>query len=146
VPVVPGAVYRPLLLTVPPVADHVTEVFELPLTVAVNCCVALGAIVAATGLIETDTGGGVTVTVALANLVESAALVAFTVTEVLEVTVGAVNRPELDTVPAVAVHVTEVLEEPVTVAVNCLVAPEATVADVGLTETLTGVTTVRACT
>jgi hypothetical protein len=93
-------------------------------------------------LIETDTGGGVTVTVALANLVESAALVAFTVTEVLEVTVGAVNRPELDTVPAVAVHVTEVLEEPVTVAVNCLVAPEATVADVGLTETLTGVTTV----
>jgi hypothetical protein len=46
-PVVLGAVYSPLLETVPtvvlplaiPSTDHVTLVFELPVTVAVNCCV-----------------------------------------------------------------------------------------------------------
>src|ERR1700683_2963581 len=34
-----GAVYRPLLLTEPAVADQVTAVSEVPLTLAVNCCV-----------------------------------------------------------------------------------------------------------
>ena len=64
----------------PAVADQVTAVLLLPLTVAVNCCVPpvnseeeVGEIV-----IET-TGGALTVTVAAADLVVSAALVAFTV-------------------------------------------------------------------
>src|SRR6202050_5410332 len=34
-----GAVYRPLLLTEPVVADQVTAVSEVPLTLAVNCSV-----------------------------------------------------------------------------------------------------------
>jgi hypothetical protein len=37
VPVVVPAVYRPPLLTLPPVADQVMD--ELTLSVAVNCCV-----------------------------------------------------------------------------------------------------------
>ena len=39
VPATAGAVYKPAVETVPPVADHVTAVFEVPVTVAVNCCV-----------------------------------------------------------------------------------------------------------
>ena len=33
-----GAVYRPLALIEPGVADQVTPVLEVPLTDAVNCC------------------------------------------------------------------------------------------------------------
>ena len=44
---------------------------------------------------------------------------AVTVTVVLALTVGAVKSPELEIEPAVAVHVTAVLVEPVTVGVNC---------------------------
>jgi hypothetical protein len=72
-------VYKPELETVPPVAVHVTAVFELPVTVAVNCCVADVCKDAVVGLIETLTAGAVTVTVALADLVVSATLVALTV-------------------------------------------------------------------
>jgi hypothetical protein len=36
-PGVAPAVYKPALDTVPPVADHVTAVFVVPVTVAVNC-------------------------------------------------------------------------------------------------------------
>src|ERR1700677_4170325 len=50
-----------------------------------------------------------TVTVALADLVLSATLAAFTVTVSVEVTVGAVNSPVVLTVPAVADQVTAVL-------------------------------------
>jgi hypothetical protein len=65
---------------VPPVADQVTAVLELPVTVAVNCCVPPVNSEADVGLIVTaTTGGGVTVTVAVANLLESATLVARTV-------------------------------------------------------------------
>ncbi len=66
---------------VPPVADQVTAVFVVPVTVAVNCCVALVSSEADAGLIETATtgGGAVTVTVAVANLLVSATLVARTV-------------------------------------------------------------------
>jgi hypothetical protein len=66
---------------VPPVADQVTAVFVVPVTVAVNCCVAPAKIAAEVGLtLTTTTGGGVfTVTVAVANLVVSATLVARTV-------------------------------------------------------------------
>jgi hypothetical protein len=54
-------------------------VFELPVTDAVNCCVAFVTIEAEVGLITTDTTGDDTVTVALANLLASATLVALTV-------------------------------------------------------------------
>jgi hypothetical protein len=65
---------------VPPVADQVTAVLLVPVTVAVNCCVALVFTVAVPGLIDTaTTGAAVTVTLAAADLVESAALVALTV-------------------------------------------------------------------
>ena len=65
----------------PPVAVQVTAVFELPVTVAVNCCVLLVCRLAELGLIVIDTTGGVavTVTAAEAALVVSAALVAVTV-------------------------------------------------------------------
>lgn len=70
-------------MMVPPVAVHVTAVFVVPLTVALNCCCAPGAMEAALGLTETLTAGGgggaVTVTVAEAFFVVSAALVAVTV-------------------------------------------------------------------
>lgn len=50
-----------------------------------------------------------TVTVALADFVLSATLVAVTVTAFVEVTVGAVNSPVVLTVPEVADQVTAVL-------------------------------------
>lgn len=62
-------------------------------------------------------GAAVTVTVAEADFVLSATLVAFTVKEPADA--GAVYRPEAETVPPVAVHATAVFVEPVTVAVNC---------------------------
>jgi hypothetical protein len=55
-----------------------------------------------------------TVTVALADLVVSATLVAFTVTVVVVVTMGAVRSPVVLTVPEVADQVTAVLVELVT--------------------------------
>jgi len=65
---------------VPPVADQVTAVLLLPVTVAVNCCVAPVISEAVVGEIETETTTGtVTVTVAAADLVGSATLVALTV-------------------------------------------------------------------
>ncbi len=73
-----GAEYRPEAETDPAVADHVTEVFVVPVTVAVNCCEPLVRTVAVVGFIETATGA-LTVTVAEADLVGSAALVAVTV-------------------------------------------------------------------
>lgn len=54
---VAGAVYSPLELIVPHVADHVTELFVLPVTVAVNCR-------AVFSLIDPDAGLMVTTTVA----------------------------------------------------------------------------------
>jgi hypothetical protein len=53
----------------------------------------------------------------------------------LEVHVGAVNIPELETEPAEADQVTAVFVEPVTVAVNCWEPPEETVAVSGDRET-----------
>jgi len=70
----------PLEETLPAVADQVTPVLLLPVTVAVNCCVPLLNIEAETGEIVTATTGAVlTVTFADADLVESATLVALTV-------------------------------------------------------------------
>ena len=59
--------------------DQVTEVFELPVTVAENCLVCDAVSVTAVG--ETETAkGGFSVTTAVAFFVESATLVAVTVT------------------------------------------------------------------
>ena len=55
---------------------------------------------------------------------------------------GAVNRPVVDTVPAVVVQLTAVFEVPETVAARVSVAPVTTVATCGLTATLTGTVTV----
>jgi len=67
-----------VLETVPPVVVHVIAVLLLPVTVAVNCCVAPVCMDAEVGLMVTAiTGGGtVTVTLAEADFVLSATLVA----------------------------------------------------------------------
>jgi hypothetical protein len=80
VPAVAGAVKRPLDETVPAVADQVTAVLLEPLTVAVNCCVPLVRIEAEMGEMLTETTvAALTVTVADADFVLSAMLVAVTV-------------------------------------------------------------------
>ena len=67
-----------------------TPVFDVPVTVAENCCVCDPLSVAVPGETETATGG-FKVTVALALFVESAVLVAVTVTDcVLATLPGAV--------------------------------------------------------
>jgi hypothetical protein len=80
-------VYNPALEIVPtvllppavPLTLHVTAVLELPLTVAVNCCVCPTRTDMVVGETLTETPC-VTVAVACADLVESAALVAVIVT------------------------------------------------------------------
>lgn len=69
--------YSPDDETVPPVADHVTEVLVDPVTDAVNCFVPPVCTEALVGLIVTATAE--TVTVADADFVVSATLVALTV-------------------------------------------------------------------
>lgn len=71
--------YSPEVETEPAVADQVTAVFELPVTVEVNCCVAPVERVALVGLIATEITGAETVTVALPDLLLSATLVALMV-------------------------------------------------------------------
>jgi hypothetical protein len=112
---------------VPPVAVHVTPVLLVLLTVAVKVVVPLGKREALLGPMLTLTGAGgpddpaVTVTDAEAFFVVSATLVAVTV--YVPAVLGAVYNPEPDTVPPLAVQVTEVFEVPVTFAENCFVAP-----------------------
>ena len=61
-----GAVYKPVAEIVPtaalppatPLTFQVTDVFALPLTVEVNCCVAAGASVTVVGAMPICTGGG----------------------------------------------------------------------------------------
>jgi len=144
---------------VPPVAVQFTAVFAVPLTVAVNCCVALvsrlvvlglsaTAIVAGVGTgvgvgagvgVGVGGGGGVvdTVIVATSDLVPSAWLVAFTVKVPAEP--GAVYMPEEEMVPPVAVQFTAVLDNPLTVAENCCWLLTCTATLCGLTTTETGV-------
>ncbi len=116
-------------------ADQATAVFVEPVTVAVNCWVPAEETVLEAGEIEIDTAGAATVTLAETDLAVLTWLVAVTVTAVLEVTAGAVKSPEVEIVPAVADQVTAVFVEPVTVAVNCWVPPELTVAVPGDRET-----------
>jgi len=63
---------------VPPVADQFTAVLLLPVTVAANCWVPPVESDAEPGDSDTATSGTLTVTVADADFVESAALVAVT--------------------------------------------------------------------
>jgi hypothetical protein len=95
--------------------------------------------VAEVGLTVTPTGS-TRLTAAVADFVVSATLVARTVTVCDVVTdAGAVYKPEVEMVPTDGLidHVTAVLVEPVTVALNCRVCELLSVADVGLTETAT---------
>jgi hypothetical protein len=94
-----GAVYSPVVVPIEPTSgliDHVTAVFVVPETAAVNCCVCDGPRLTVVG--ETDTlttAGGTSVTVAEALFVESAWLVAVTVTVCCVVMLeGAVYNPD----------------------------------------------------
>ena len=90
-----GAVYRPPLLIVPqatplhpaPLTLQVTAIFELPVTLALNCCVVPVAMESPLGLTITATTF-TTVTFTAADLVESAALTAVTVTPAGEGAIG----------------------------------------------------------
>jgi len=143
-----GAAYSPVAEIVPtcelppptPFTCHCTAVLVEPVTVAVNCCVTPEAIAAVLGETEIVTAGcplALMVTVALADLLPSAAGIAVTVTVMSELVTGAWYVPLLEIVPTWALpplmpftcHCTEVLLEPVTVAWNCCVPPEATVAE-----------------
>jgi hypothetical protein len=55
-----GAVYKPLLVTVPTVADHMTPLLDVPLTLAVNCFVVPEYSVALAGDMETVIRVGLT--------------------------------------------------------------------------------------
>lgn len=102
---------------------HVIAVLEVLATVAVNCCVPLATRLTAVGATVRVTGG-ISVTVAVADLVVSALLVAITTTDcVLEIEVGAVYIPLVLIAPTLGliVHPTPVVAVLVTAAVNCWV-------------------------
>ena len=140
-------------VALPPLAPftcHVTAVFVEPVTVAVNCCVAPVCTDAEVGAMVIPTV--VTVTVADADFVVSACETAVTVTVPEGAVAGAVYKPEVEIVPTVVFppvvlftcQVTAVFVEPVTVAVNCCVAPVCREAVVGemVTATVGAVVTV----
>lgn len=127
----------PSALIVPPDVVHVTDVLALPVTDALNETVAPASAAAESGV--TDTAAELTVTVADADLLASAELVAVTVT--VPPVAGAVRTALLPfpaIVPAEALHVTDVFELPVTVALNETVPPASAVADDGEMLTATG--------
>ena len=133
-----GAVNFPPSVTEPALVDQVTPVLLVPWTLAVNCWPAPEVIVVEDGETATLTlDPAATETTALAVLVVSAALVARMVTVVAAETLGAVKLPMLVIDPALADQVTPVLLVPWTLAENCCVAPDATLALVGETEMLT---------
>jgi hypothetical protein len=119
---------------------HVTEAFVEPATLAVNCWVCELNKVAETGLMLT-TVAGTRVMIALADLVESAELVAVIVTLWVALMLdGAVYKPLADTVPTAGfnVQVTAVFVLPVTLVVNCWVWEADRLIEAGLTVTATG--------
>jgi hypothetical protein len=124
VPAVDDAVKRPLAVTVPTLADQVTDLLvTVPCTVAESWRVAPVRMVPVVGETETPFATGVaTETVVDADFVVSAKLVAVTV--IFPVEVGAVNNPLAAIVPPVVDQLTDLLVAvPCTVAVNCCVAP-----------------------
>src|ERR1700722_6007324 len=111
------------MVPTPELRDQFTEVLPVFKTVAVNCWVWAAGTVATPGVTETITPG-FKVTVELAPLLVSAALVAVTVIVCVAVIFdGAVYRPLLEIVPVAGLrdHVTEVLLVLLTVAANCWV-------------------------
>lgn len=112
-----------------PSTDQVIVGFAWPPTVAVNCCVAPVIITALAGDMATPAAVTVTVTVALARLVASAALMA--VTLCVPAWEGAVYSPVASMVPVVEFppailstdQFTLVSLVPPTVALNCCCAP-----------------------
>jgi hypothetical protein len=86
----------------------------------------------------TSAGIAERVTLAVADFVLSALLVAVITDVVLAVTQGAVNSPLVEIVPAVAFHVTPVSAVFETVAVNWDVPKETRPAVVGVTDTAMG--------
>jgi hypothetical protein len=95
-----GAVYNPPAVIVPTdgLILQLTPVLLLPVTVAVNCCVCEANSAGVAGLTVTATGAKVTV--AVAHLLLSAALVAVTVTAWIVATdAGAVYNPSAVIVP-----------------------------------------------
>ncbi len=121
--IVAGALYNPELEITPlaGLIDHVTEVLLVLRTVGVNCCVcpADSEAVAGDSVIET---GGSRLTVAEADFVGSAWLVAVTLTLCAAATLtGAVYNPELEIAPTAGLidQFTEVLLVLPTVGVNC---------------------------
>ena len=112
VPGFAGAVYRPAEVMAPKAAFQVTAVFEVvPLTVAVNGSVPVVSEEAVAGETMTEVTAGpevATVTVAVPDLLESALLVAVTVS--VPTLAGAVYSPAEVMVPRAAFHVTEVSE------------------------------------
>jgi hypothetical protein len=116
---------------------HVTEVFEVPVTFAVNCCVPKFATLAEFGVTVTETGeAAVMVTVALPFIELFACDVAVIGTcGALGIAAGAVYSPAcvmlpLDAPPLTA-QVTFVFVVPDTMALNCCVLFTATLAVAG---------------
>jgi hypothetical protein len=132
-----GAVNIPWSVIVPFVANQVTPFRLLLVTVALKACVSSEFTVALVGLIDTLIRG-VTVTRAVADLVGSATLVAVTETIKSVFTVDALNKPALEIDPLVADQVTAILSVLVTVAVNCWVWADSTLAAFGEIDILTG--------
>jgi hypothetical protein len=131
----------------PPVVPfifQVTAVFVLPVTIAVNCCVLKFATFGALGDTTTETLDGVgvvvTVTVAVPDFVVSFCEMAVIVTCAgLGTDPGAVYSPAADiapfALPPTTLQFTAWFDVSVTAAVNCSVAPGATLTPVGVTWT-----------
>jgi len=133
--IVAGAVYRPVLESAPTsgLSDQVTLVLLVPVTVAVNGWVCEAVRFTEAGPIVT-TGGGIKLTLALADWVASATLVAVMMTLCPALIVaGAVYRPVLESAPTAGLsdQVTLVLLVPVTVAVNCWLCEAVRFTEVG---------------
>lgn len=114
----------------PPVAEIGYE-YALP-----DCAPGTDVVVIAIA-VEEGADVGATEIDALADFVESATLVALTVTLVAAETVGAVKSPADEIDPLLADHETEVFVAPCTLAANCFVFPDVRLAVVGETEMLT---------
>jgi hypothetical protein len=137
-----GAVYKPVIVIFPqlepaqpaPETLHDTDVFELPVTCAENCREAETPSLAEVGEMVMLIAGTI-VTMALADLVESATDVAVTEKNGgFGGTGGALKSPEELTVPQILpaqpipliVHTTVASVEPVTVALNRFCPPAPT--------------------
>jgi hypothetical protein len=138
-----GAEYKPPLEIVPTagLTDHETPALAVPVTVAMNCWVCETVSEVMEGVSETVTG--MRVTVALADMVGSAVLVAFTVTfAALAIEAGAVYNPLLEMVPCplalapLSDQLTPVLTAPAKVAVNCWDCEAVSETEAGATERL----------